>query len=103
MQTLKLADHLFHTIDSGWKTATIRSGKRDILPGPLRFEATDGTVPSRDVTVRRVSYAFVRDLTDGDIFQDGASTRESLISGLKHFYPDLTNDSLVTIVAFDAG
>src|ERR1700726_891184 len=87
-QTLKLADDLFPGLKKRRKKATIRLGKRDILPGALTFEATNGSYADEEVEVIRVSYLFFAGLTDVDAAMDGCSTADELRAALKRFYPD---------------
>ena len=102
MQNLKLADDLFPDVGSGKKHVTIRAGRRDIWPGVLRFETTSGNpvdgINYYNVDVCRVTVALVRDLKKADAQLDGFKNVDALLVGLQRFYPDMTNDSLVTII-----
>lgn len=99
-QVLKLADDLFPALKRRGKKATIRLGKRDIEPGVLTFEATNGSYADEDVEVTRVTYTFFAHLDDADAVKDGCATADELRAALKRFYPDARPSSLVTIVEF---
>jgi hypothetical protein len=87
-QTLKLADDLFPSLKASRKKATIRLGRREILPGALVFEAANGSHADEEVEVTRVTYTFFAHLDDADAAKDGCSTADELRAALKRFYPE---------------
>lgn len=100
MQELMLADDLFGGLDEGWKRGTVRAGRRDLTPGPLRLRAADGTLPDRVVEVARVSYVAAGRMSDADARLDGAASPADLLAALRRFYPALGPADLVTVVEF---
>ncbi len=99
MQSLKLTNDLFPALVNGAKRATVRAGKRDVVPGPLTFESVSGD-RSCDVLVYRVSYTMVRDLTLNDAHLDNAKDVDELVIALRRFYPDLKDSDIVTVIEF---
>lgn len=102
MQALKLADALFIPLQYGLKTATVRLGKRDIVPGPLRFTGADNPQLTAVVQVTRVSYTCAENLTQDDAWSDGISDSAALRASLLRFYPGMQASDLVTVIEFDA-
>jgi len=100
MQTLKLAPDLFHGIDIGEKTCTIRKGKRDINLGPLLLEATEGS-DTREVFVYEVRIKTLHNLTQDEAYCDGRVTTSQLKEAMKRFYPDITPEDIITVIFFE--
>lgn len=96
-QNLKIADSLMPGLLAGAKLATVRAGARQIVPGPLDFQPSGGGDPVR-VLVREVRFKLAGDLTDEEAAMDGCETGSELCEALKSFYPDLRDDSVVTVV-----
>lgn len=86
---------------SGDKRVTIRLGERNIQEdAALTFEATNGT--HSDVIVQ---VEFVCSLPLGHVPHfyyeaDGFTSTEDMLESMKRFYPDITLDSVVTIIEF---
>jgi hypothetical protein len=99
MQTLALAEEFFNYVEENKKIVTIRRGKRDILPGKLLFTSTnsDRTI---EVEVERVTYTYFYNLTEDDALNEGASSLDELIKGLKLFYPEIDDFDIITIIEF---
>lgn len=100
MQTLKLADDLFPKLEDKSKRGTIRTGKRDIEPGPLNFEAASGALLAHMVDVKRVSYTTAAQLTEADAALDGYSSVNELFAALRRFYPSIAGSDVVTVIEF---
>ncbi len=97
---LRIAEEFEKKITDGSKKTTIRRGKRDATPGEsFRIEnpATDYEYASR---IRRVTYKKAGDLTRQDAIKDGFSSKDALLKKLQEFYPDLSDNEVVTIVEF---
>ncbi|ABN70078.1 protein of unknown function DUF437 [Staphylothermus marinus F1] len=83
---------------SGRKKATIRRGivkpryKEIIVHGAGR--------PIAKISVEKVYYKRLYELTDEDAVKDGFSSRRELIDELKKVYPDIKDDEWVTIIEF---
>ena len=100
MQSLKLADDLFPAVLARTKRNTVRSGRRDIAPGPLAFEPTSGRGDPVVVNVVSVAHQRLRDLTDDQARRDGADTAAELAVAMRRFYPDIGPDDEITVVEF---
>ena len=101
MQTLKLADDLMECVTDGSKRVTVRAGKRDIATGPLRFEATDGSVNPLVVNVTRVVVRPLWNVPLWAVHGEGLFGWDDLMEALVRFYPDITEDSDVTAIEFE--
>lgn len=102
MQTLQLVIDLFPNLIDGNKLCTIRKGYRNIELGPLVFEATENPRLKYHVDVLEVEHMKLGDVTDTLAMADGYTDAKSLKEGMKRFYPDLTDDTDITIIYFDA-
>lgn len=100
MQTLKLADDLFPALDAGVKRGTVRAGRREIELGFLRLESVSGE-KRRDVEVARVSFVRARNMSQADADMDGVKSPHELFDVLTRFYPELTGDSVLTVIEFE--
>ena len=70
-----------------------------MVAGPLTFETEDES-DRIDVTVQRVEFKQVRDLTPNDAKVEGLDSVEHLMAELRRHYPDLQGDEWVTVVLF---
>jgi hypothetical protein len=100
MFTMKLVSDLWTELMSGAKQCTIRAGRRDVPLGPMRFEETNGT-RAACVNVTDVRHKLLRELTDEEARVDGAKDAPEMKNALRQFYPDLTEDSEITLVFWD--
>jgi hypothetical protein len=82
------------------KTSTIREG---VLLFPrkcrllLRFSSGS---PSLEIVVKDSKIKRVRDLSPKEIRADGFSHKDALLAELRHYYPTITQDSVITVVNF---
>lgn len=100
MQTMKLADDLFEKIEDHSKGVTIRSGWRNVDAGPLTFEAVNGTVKDVTVNVNGLSWLRFREITDELAWRDGCENAQELKDLMRRFYPDMHDDSPITVIHF---
>ncbi len=98
MQTLKLHNHRMEEVKAGTKHHTIRNGVRDIKLGPLKLEATAGGIPDIEVNVNRIVICRAGDVELSEI--SDYSSLDEFINTMKGIYPDLTTESVVTIIHF---
>ncbi len=100
MQQLKLATDLFDDLVTGRKYMTIRKGRRDIQLGELEFESVGevGGGLKKVVRVHRVAYTLVGGLCDREAKEDGFQSVHDLILGMQRFYPDLDENTEITLV-----
>jgi hypothetical protein len=95
---MKLSQHLMADVEAGRKTSTIRSGVRtEYKLGTAVFMAGKTQLK---VFVWRLSIARFEKLTEAHARRENYNTVEELHSALLGFYPDLTLDSLLTVVDF---
>ena len=105
MQTLLLADDLFPDLINGKKNITIRNGRREISTGDLRFTTVSGNEVCGQgeciVDVWKVQYKPLGAVTKQEARQDGAKDIEELVEDMKRFYPDITKETIVTVIHFN--
>ena len=98
MQHLVIADDLHAPTLDRFKKNTIRSGRRDILPGKLELRAAGGTLPPITVDVIEVSHKLANQVTDDELFLNGFWNLDDMLEGMRRFYPDFGPRSEVTVV-----
>jgi hypothetical protein len=85
-------------VRTGRKRSTVRIGKRQIERGPLEFKSRDQSLV---VTVTEVSHKRFQDLSLGDAMDDGFDDFEGFKAILKRIYPELKEDSELTVIRFE--
>lgn len=98
MQTLWLNPMFIQWIRSGRKRSTVRIGDRKIDPGALEFKSQAERVL---VTVTRVDRKTFGELDMEDARDDGFDDFEGFKKILRQIYPDLKEDSVLTVVRFE--
>lgn len=104
MQGLLLANRLFPRVESGDKRLTVRQGHRPIELGPLELKSAEPVGDERIkkiVNVTRVIYTLLKNVTDKEARQDGFLGQADLATGLRSFYPEITDNDEVTLVYWD--
>jgi len=96
MQTLKLADDLMPLARNGFKRVTVRTGSRGIVPGPMVFEATDGSEEDVLVNVTQATVVSLREAPLWALEGESLRTSQELWAVLERFYPTVTLDSQIT-------
>ena len=97
MQELLQHADLLNQIIAGEKHATVRKGRRDITPGPLKLKGTDsGREHEVDVTV--VEFIKYNELNSYHAKIDGYSNLEDLNQRLTAIYGELPEDQEMTVV-----
>lgn len=100
--SLKLADDLFEGLLSGDKQVTIRLGERNIEENAtLTFESVNGTQPDVKVTVDTVIVLPINEVPEYFYQADGFTSIEHMVESMKRFYPNITEDSIVTIIGYE--
>lgn len=97
---LKLADDLFEGLYDGTKFVTIRKGQRDIALGQNIMESVSGD-RSEEIDVYQVTRMAIGLIPDTVAQDDGFENSEEMLEGMKRFYPDINEDSEVTIIYFN--
>lgn len=95
---IPIAPEFIEPILRGDKTTTVRSGARSYPLGPAVLNSTGSEV---EVRIIRVRVTKVSTLTEQDAIRDGFDTLDSLRQRLRDFYPDLMDESTITIVEFN--
>lgn len=83
---------------SGKKTATIRLGL--VRPRYKEMIVHGGGRPVAKISVKRVIYKKVKELTEEDAVKDGFNNLNELLKELRKVYPNITGDDWVTIIEF---
>lgn len=96
-QVLRLRPEFFDAVRRGKKCSTIRAGRRNFKAGPLTLQSDFDTLT---VQVTEVIYKKLGELTHDDAQTDGFATLEELRATLKKFYPNLHENSSVTLIYF---
>ena len=97
MTVINLDPRYIPAVIDGRKTATIRLGRRSYHPGWAILKA-DGSGIS--VCIESVRYCRMADLTELDAQRDGFKSLDELLAALQEFYPQISPEDEVTIVAF---
>jgi len=96
--TLKLKHHFLPLIYKGEKTTTIRKGRLDFLEECKELLFDCGYHGTAKVKINSLIYLRAKYLREIDAISDGFCSLDSLKKNLREFYPDLKEDSWVTIV-----
>lgn len=99
MQKLELAEDVFDKLKQG-KGVTIRKGHRDITIGDLIFESVEKK-RHETVDVYMVYKAKLKYVLPEDIQKDGFKDQNDMIEKIKRFYPDISEESDLTIIRFN--
>ena len=83
---------------SGKKTATIRLGL--VRPRYKEMIVHGGGRPVAKISITKVVYKKVKELTEEDAIKDGFNNLSELLEELKKVYPNISNDDWVTIIEF---
>lgn len=94
------ADKFLDLINESIKTTTVRSGVRNYVPGLYDMYNPDKTIHMY-VNITGTEYKTFGELDDGVAKTDGFADAAELKNELLSFYPDLTDDSPVTVVYLD--
>lgn len=98
-QTLSISTKYLPAIRSGRKCTTIRRGRPSISKGLLLLTSRTDVVP---VNVTQVKSTRFKSLTEENAHKDGFRNLSELKIALLKHYPNLSDNSWVTIVSFDA-
>lgn len=97
--TLVVADHYWIAIDLGRKTATMRLGSRvgPMYPalGPAQLQHPDGTM--KPITIVKIVLKRFRDTDINDAMRCGMFGVIGQREAMKRHYPQIHDDSVVTI------
>lgn len=86
---------------TGAKRISIREGARDYQAGDTLMLCCHIRDSSFMAKVAEVRHCKLGEVTQDEYTADGFDTQASLLSGLQSFYPNMTLDSVVTIVRWD--
>lgn len=102
LQALLLANDPQMRINTltGVKKISIREGDRDYREGPMMI--VDHVVPFVvQVKVTNVRKCKLSEVTEEEYLADNFKDQDDLLAGMKTYYPNLTWDSIVTIIRWD--
>jgi hypothetical protein len=99
MTKIKMAPHLLTLVSANIKTSTVRYGHRDYPLGEAILETPDEGMGA-PININQVTYCRFKDLDDDVAHTDGFKNLGELKEALLEFYPDITDETEVTIVRF---
>lgn len=100
-QELRLSDELFAGLTAfPPKSVTVRTGHRPIQQAPLVFRGVSNELLTVTVAVDRVIHTRLRHVSPEDVEADGFLDHADMLQQMRRFYPDITEDSPVTVVRF---
>lgn len=99
---LRLSPRYVEAILTNRKRSTIREGVI-VLPsnGDITFRFSR-TAPPLQARVKGCSVKRVKDLSNQEIEMDGFNSRAELISELQRYYPQLSEESIITVICFES-
>lgn len=111
---LLMADSFYEPIINGDKKITIREGIRDYKPGQRVVLCYCPTIQREEVLdigvqygwavmarITEVSISALRNADIQDLKDDGMESVEDAVNCLQDFYPDITEDSPVTVIRWE--
>ena len=81
------------------KKITIREGWRDYQAGPVAIYCIEESL-AVEADIFIVIHTTLKDVTKEVYQADGFKTLQGMLRGLRRFYPDITWDSLVTVISW---
>ena len=88
-------------VEEGYKTITIREGRRDYRAGERVLLGCHLTGWAKMATVTSVRFTTIECLTSAEVHDDGFNSILSALDGLRKFYPNLREDSPVTVIRWE--
>jgi hypothetical protein len=102
---LLMADCFLEPIYSGEKKITIREGMRDYKAGQkvvlCKCGNEDDIGWARMATITEVSMGKLKNVDIEDLNADGMEDLEDAVQCLRDFYPDITEESPVTVIRWE--
>ncbi len=95
---LLMADCFVEPIMGGEKTITIREGWRDYHSGDRVLIGCPEADWCAKAKITAVNFYTLKDVPIRDLEADGMPTVEDAVNSLSAFYPDITENSLVTVI-----
>lgn len=85
---------------TGYKSISFREGHRDYHVGPLILcdELEPWVVKAN---IYEVQHKIMSQLTQEEWESDGFTSQESMLNGMRFYYPDITMESPVTVVRWN--
>ncbi len=97
---LNFSEDFTERILRGEKTATLRLGLKDYRPGEI-VVLRAGTREIGRAVIREVNVKKLGELTQRDVEMDGYVRRDELISALKRFYGEISEEDVFTQIIFE--
>lgn len=99
-QVMKRWSRGFPSIINGAETANIRLGVRDIHPGKMIVESTEGDRAPLEIFIHEVKVRTMKRVSEVDLNKAGFGNTQDAINQLQDYYPGLDFDTMVTVVSF---
>ena len=102
MQQIAISADLYGAVAAGEKEITIRRGERDYQLGSAVMNVPSGgeQYPPLAIDFVGAEITTLRHVRLVDLAADGYESLEHALNDLHGYYPDLTLDSVVTVVRF---
>lgn len=98
---ITLLDTMFNMALRGDKVGTIRLGQRNYLLGKGYIRNKDNWAIARSINITYIAYKRFIDLTYDDVRLEGYVDKNILRHILIGIYPDINDNSAITIVKFN--
>lgn len=101
LQAILVRGHESHVaVDRGEKKITIRNGHRNYTEGPVLLGCHYANWATL-ANITEVRHLILKQATQEELNDDGYENLEHAIEGLKQFYPDIDENSPITIVRWE--
>ncbi len=97
LQAILIVEDLIDGTASGEKIQTIREGWRDYKPGKVVVACPEMAWCCIKEIVE-VKHTTVDQMGDNDYKDEGWLDRAEMVEDLKRFYPDMNNESAITVI-----
>ena len=99
-KSISLKDIYYDLVLAKKKTSTIRYGY--VLFNDIETTLTFGSKPTLNVVIKKLDYSKTYGTIDNkDAEKDGYKSLEELKNDIKKYYPEIKEDSPLTIIHFD--
>ena len=96
-----LRKEMFGLAQTKKKKSTSRFGARDIKLGELTLKMTEDETVTLTVNIIKVTYTTFKYIDDEEAIKEGYSCSNQLKNILRKLYPEIENDSVVTLIEWE--
>lgn len=100
LQKLTAVESEFDYFEDG-KSCTIRKGRRSLKLGLLTFESLKEK-RQEVVFITHIIHCTVKNIPMEYIKKDGFTDRHDMVAQMQEFYPDIDEDTEVTVIIFNS-